>query len=98
MIKSISRLQQPSLMFCIVMDAIGYVSFAIPGIGEFSDVIWAPLSALIFYKTFGGRKAIFGALFNFAEEALPFTDIIPTFTIMWVYRYFSPDKNALATR
>ncbi len=70
-------------MFCIIMDAIGYLSFAIPGVGEFSDVIWAPISAIIFAKTFGGAKGVFGGMFNFIEEIMPGMDIIPSFTIMW---------------
>ena len=65
------------------MDLIGYATYAIPGIGEFGDIIWAPVSALIFYKTFGGWKGAFGGLFNFIEEILPGTDFIPSFTIMW---------------
>lgn len=71
-------------MFCIIMDAIGYLSFAIPGVGEFSDVIWAPLSAMIFAKSFGGAKGVFGGVFNFIEEIMPGMDIIPSFTIMWL--------------
>ncbi|HMR84411.1 MAG TPA: hypothetical protein PKE30_14810 [Niabella sp.] len=75
--------KSPSLLFCILMDAIGMLSFAIPGIGEFSDVIWAPVSAIIFAKTFGGTKGMLGGIFNFIEEAMPGMDIIPSFTIMW---------------
>jgi hypothetical protein len=81
--------QQPSLIFCIIMDIIGYASFAIPGLAEISDIIWAPISAFIFFKAFGGWKGAFGGVFNFVEEILPFTDFIPTFTIMWVWQYFS---------
>jgi len=72
-----------SLVFCVLMDLIGYATYAIPGFGEFGDIIWAPVSALIFYKTFGGWKGAFGGLFNFIEEILPGTDFIPSFTIMW---------------
>ena len=72
-----------SLIFCVLMDIIGYATYTIPFLGEFGDIIWAPISALIFYKTFGGWKGAFGGLFNFIEEALPFTDFIPSFTIMW---------------
>ena len=86
--------QQPSLALCIIMDVIGYASFALPGLGEFSDIVWAPISAFIFYKTFGGAKGAFGGLFNFAEEILPFTDFIPTFTIMWAWQYFTKKKTA----
>ena len=77
----------PSFFGCILMDLLGCASFAIPGLGEFSDIIWAPLSAIIFYKMFGGGKmGLFGGFFNFLEEILPFTDIIPTFTISWFIR------------
>lgn len=85
----------PSLIFCIIMDLIGYASFTIPFIGEFSDLIWAPLSAIIFYKTFGGSMGIFGGTFSFLEELLPFTDIIPTFTISWLIRSNALEKFSL---
>ncbi|MEO6405581.1 MAG: hypothetical protein ABIY51_08625 [Ferruginibacter sp.] len=83
----------PPLIFCLLMDLIGCASFSIPFIGEFSDIIWAPLSAIIFYKTFGSRMGIFGGAFSFIEELLPFTDIIPTFTISWFIRYRAQEKN-----
>jgi hypothetical protein len=72
-----------SLIFCVLMDIIGYATYAIPVFGEFGDIIWAPISALIFYKTFGGWKGAFGGMFNFVEEILPGLDFIPSFTIMW---------------
>ena len=75
--------KSPSLLFCIIMDALGCLTFTIPGVGEFGDVIWAPISAMIFAKTFGGAKGLFGGIFNFIEEILPGRDIIPSFTIMW---------------
>jgi hypothetical protein len=85
--------QKSSLLFCIAMDIIGYASYAIPGLGEFADIIWAPVSGFIFYKTFGGWKGAFGGIFNFAEELLPGTDFIPSFTIMWVIQYMAAGKN-----
>src|SRR6476660_1708509 len=85
--------QSPSLLICIVMDLVGYASYAIPGLGELSDVVFAPISAIIFYKMFGGWKGAFGGIFNFAEEILPFTDFIPTFTIVWVYNYLTNAKQ-----
>ena len=65
------------------MDAIGYFSYAIPILGEFGDIVWAPVSALIFTVSFGGWKGILGGAFNFIEEILPGTDFIPSFTIAW---------------
>ena len=85
--------KQPSLLFCIVMDLIGCASFTIPFIGEFSDVIWAPISALIFYRTFGGWKGTFGGVFSFVEELMPGLDFIPTFTIAWIWQYVGKKKK-----
>jgi hypothetical protein len=85
--------QKPSLVFCIVMDLIGYASFAVPVLGEFSDIFWAPISGLIFYRTFGGWRGAFGGIFSFAEEILPFSDFIPSFTIMWAWQYFNKKES-----
>jgi hypothetical protein len=82
-----SNRRPPSLIFCLLMDAIGCASYILPGLGEFTDIIWAPVSAIIFYRTFGGWKGAFGGIFNFIEEILPGTDFIPSFTIMWFVRY-----------
>jgi hypothetical protein len=82
--------QQPSLAFCIIMDVLGFATYAIPGLGELGDIVFAPVSAIIFYFMFGSWK---GALFNFTEEILPGTDFIPTFTIMWFMRYFASKKT-----
>jgi hypothetical protein len=65
------------------MDMIGYASYAVPFLGEFADIIWAPLSAIIFFASFGGWKGALGGIGNFIEEILPGTDFIPSFTIMW---------------
>lgn len=83
----------PNIVLCILLDLIGSASFSIPLIGEFSDVVWAPISAFLFYKMFGGRFGIIGSVLNFVEEVLPFTDVIPSFTIAWVIRYMSASKE-----
>jgi hypothetical protein len=85
--------KEVSLAFCILMDFIGYASYAVPFLGEFADILWAPVSALIFYRTFGGWKGAFGGVFNFVEELLPGLDFIPTFTITWVVNYFGRKKT-----
>ena len=78
--------QLPSLALCIILDIVGYASFTLPFIGEFSDVVWAPLSGIIFYNMFGGKMGVFGGGLSFLEELLPFTDFIPTFSIAWYMR------------
>ena len=84
----------PSLILCIILDVIGYASFAIPGLGELSDVVWAPISGMIFYRMFGGAKGVFGGIFSFVEEILPFTDFIPTFSLMWLYQYYTKQQTS----
>src|SRR6478735_1007391 len=83
----------PSLGMCILMDLLGYASFGIPILGELLDLIWAPISALIYMKMFGFRKGFLGGMFNFVEELLPGFDIIPTFTITWFIQYVKRKKT-----
>lgn len=83
------RKNAPSLLFCLIMDVIGMASYFIPFLGEWFDVIWAPVSSFIFYRTFTGKVAKVGAAIDFLEEALPFTDLLPTFTLAYFHsRYF----------
>ncbi len=82
----------PNIGVCIVMDLIGMVSYFIPALGEFADVIWAPISGFLFFLLFGGRFGVIGGVLNFLEEIIPFTDIIPSFTIAWFIRKQEADK------
>jgi hypothetical protein len=92
----VKQQQLPSLMSCIMMDVIGCASYAIPFFGEVFDLIWAPISAMIYWKMFGVKKGFFGGLFSFAEELMPGLDIIPTFTITWLIQYFKRDTTAIS--
>ena len=84
-----------SLLFCIIMDVIGWATYAVPVLGEIGDVIWAPISALIFFRMFGGWKGAVGGVFNFIEEILPGTDFIPSFTLMWLWQHFRQAKKSV---
>jgi hypothetical protein len=86
------KLLLPPIGICIVLDLVGMASYIIPGIAEFSDIVWAPISALIFNKLFGGRLGLIGGVLNFIEEATPFTDFIPSFTISWFIRRYTMNK------
>jgi hypothetical protein len=92
---AIVQKQQPSLAFCLLMDFLGYATYAVPFFGEFLDILWAPVSAMIFWKMFGGTKGLFGGVFNFIEELLPGLDFIPTFTITWLIQYFQKSKTTI---
>ncbi len=75
------------LVMSIAFDAIGYLSFSIPLAGEFSDVIWAPLSAYLMMKMYKGNLGKVGGVISFIEEILPSIDVIPTFTLVWLYKF-----------
>jgi len=75
------------LLLSLILDAIGYASFAIPIIGEFSDIIWAPLSGYIMTKMYKGKSGRVAGIITLLEEALPWTDVLPTFTLMWIYSH-----------
>lgn len=85
----------PILIVSILCDLIGMASFSIPGIGEFADVIWAPVSAFLIAKLYPTKMGKFGAVISFIEEAMPGMDIVPTFTLLWIYTYMinSADKT-----
>lgn len=73
----------PPLWLCILLDVVGLLSYVVPGMGELIDAVWAPISAFLFSRLFGGIK---GTILVFLEEILPFTDVIPTFTITYFIR------------
>lgn len=76
-----------NLALGLVFDAMGYLSFLIPGIGELFDVVWAPAAAYLMTKMYKGKKGKIAAAVAFIEEAIPGLDVIPTFTLMWLYTY-----------
>lgn len=90
--------RQPSLIFCILMDLVGYATYAIPGLAEIADILWAPISSVIFIATFGGWKGALGGVGNFIEEILPGTDFIPSFTIMWFIQNMQKKNTVTAVK
>lgn len=81
------------LVLGLLFDAIGMLSFTIPFLGEFSDVIWAPIAALIMTRMYKGRVGSVAGILTFVEEIIPFTDIIPSFTLTWIYTYYFQKNN-----
>jgi hypothetical protein len=88
----------PDITICIIMDLIGCASYVLPFLGEFTDLIWAPLSGMIFYSLFGKRLGVLGGAFSFIEELLPGLDFIPTFTIAWFMRKKEIEKETSMKR
>ncbi len=79
------------LLICLAIDLIGSSSELIPILGEFTDILTAPIAATLLQNLFGGSKIIF--FFELTEEILPFTDIIPFATLCWVVDTYFPDSD-----
>ena len=83
-----------NLFLGILFDLIGMLSFTVPLVGEFSDVIWAPLAGYLMTWMYKGTVGKVGGVVTFLEEILPFSDFIPTFTLTWIYNYVIKNKHA----
>ena len=77
----------------ILLDLIGIATMFIPFWGTIIDLIWAPYAASQINKMYRGTQGKIAAVVVFLEEILPGLDIIPTFTLMWLYT-FVWKKNA----
>lgn len=45
-------------------------------------------------QLYDGKKGKIAGVVVFIEEALPVLDVIPTFTIMWIYSYYFEAKSS----
>lgn len=77
------------LAMSIVLDAMGFVSIVFPPF----DFVWAPLSAYLMTKLYKGKVGKIAAVIAFIEEAMPMLDVIPTFSLMWIYTYVFKNKT-----
>lgn len=80
------------LLLSLLFDGIGMLSFSIPFLGEFSDVVWAPISGLLMVKMYRGKVGKIAGIFGTIEELFPFSDVIPTFTLTWFYTFYVQKK------
>lgn len=77
-----------NLIKSLSYDVVGMITTAIPVVGPFLDMAWAPYASKKMSEMYPGKKGKIASVIVFLEEILPFTDIIPTFTLMWIYTYF----------
>ncbi|MBT4918169.1 MAG: hypothetical protein HON09_01735 [Flavobacteriaceae bacterium] len=71
----------------ILLDLIGMATMLIPFWGTIVDLIWAPYAAFQINKMYRGTQGKIAAVIVFLEEILPGLDVIPTFTLMWLYTF-----------
>lgn len=83
----LSQKKYKHLLLGLLFDGIGMLSFAIPFVGEFSDIVWAPLSAWLMIRMYKGKIGQAAGVVTFIEEIIPGLDFIPSFTLMWCYTY-----------
>ncbi len=76
------------LALSILFDLLGMATFLAPMLGETFDVIWAPIAGFLLNRMYKGTVGKVGGIIVFVEELLPGLDIIPTFTLTWIYTYY----------
>ena len=75
------------LLLGLLFDAIGMLTYSGLLLSEPLDIIWAPIAAFLMSRMYKGRVGKVASVLTFIEEIIPFTDIIPSFTITWIYTY-----------
>ena len=93
-LKRYNKTKKIKLISAIIIDLVGLSSYFIPVVGESLDWVWGPISGVLIFMLFRNRTkmAIFGAV----EEAIPFTDFIPTAFIAWNITYGKDNKKTLS--
>jgi hypothetical protein len=79
--------KKTKLLLSLIFDGIGMLSYVVPVFAESIDIVWAPISGLLLVIMYKGTAGKIAGLFGTIEELIPFTDVIPTFTITWFYTY-----------
>ncbi|MGB6152671.1 MAG: hypothetical protein WBG48_11820 [Pricia sp.] len=86
------------LFLSLLFDGIGMLSFTLPFIGEFSDLIWAPVAGWLMTRMYKGKMGQGAGVLTFIEEIIPGLDVVPTFTLMWLYTYIfkrTPENHTI---
>lgn len=89
----VDRKKMRLLYVGILFDIIGMLSYAIPFLGEFTDIIWAPIAGVLLKTMYKGTVGSVGGIVAFIEEMIPGLDFIPTFTLTWMYTYWIKKEN-----
>lgn len=71
----------------IVLDLISISTVFIPIAGTLIDMIWASYAAKQMNDMYAGKKGKIAFIIVLIEELIPGLDVIPTFTLMWLYTF-----------
>ena len=82
------------LCVSLVMDTVGSSSYLLPMIGESFDLLWCPCQTILVKAMYSTTSPNLTYV-SFAEEFLPFTDVLPTATIGWITE-FGPELLEMA--
>ncbi|MCU0350919.1 MAG: hypothetical protein MUF43_08860 [Flavobacterium sp.] len=86
-VKKKSDHKTTKLILGIAFDFIGMISYVFPALAEVTDIVWAPIAGILLVSMYKGYTGKIAGIVGFLEEIIPFTDIIPTFTLTWIYQY-----------
>lgn len=78
------------LLVSLALDATGSASYLLPIVGEFFDIVWAPIQTMFIIAMYDADVSPNLKYVSFVEEILPFTDIVPTATIGWFMEFGLP--------
>jgi hypothetical protein len=71
------------LLLSLFVDCVGSCSYLLPVVGESFDGPWAPFQSMLLMAMYKDADQPHLKYVSFAEELLPFTDVLPTATIGW---------------
>lgn len=74
------------LLISLIIDLIGSSSYLLPVVGEGFDIGWAPAQTILIMALYEDTTPNLKYL-SFLEEALPFTDIVPSASIGWACEF-----------
>ena len=77
------------LVVSLMIDFIGSSSYLLPVVGEGFDLAWAPIQTVLIMAMYDPVTPNLKYV-SFAEEILPFTDIVPSATMGWAMEFAVP--------
>ena len=79
--------KKSKLFASIALDLVGMSSYILPFLGETTDLFWAPIAGYIMTLLYPGKTGVAAGIITTIEELVPGMDIIPTFTLTWLFTY-----------